>query len=158
MSGRSSYLHQINEARRGQHERVVDILRTVFINLVFTALVIVVGYSLVITYKLKHEETNRKKMEVEVAREQLARDVDINDQLKREAHFLRTADGVEKVAREQLGLIKPHETTYVVVNVPTQLPVMRPRTAPQAADEPPAAASMTAWMSKALTELWNGGD
>jgi cell division protein FtsB len=146
------------ESRRIRRERILDVLRTIAINLLYTGLVLVVGYSLLVTYRLKRYETAQKRAEVEAARAHLARDVEINEELKHEIRFLRTEDGVEKVAREKLGLIRPHESTYVIVNAPAPRPFPRVRPSPLSTPPGPTSESLavTAW--KALEELWNGGD
>jgi cell division protein FtsL len=85
-------------------------------NVAFTAFILAVGYSLFYTYQLKRQETQQKLAEVQEARRQLDDSLAQNESLRREAHFLESHDGVEKLAREKLGLIRPNEVTYVVIH------------------------------------------
>lgn len=146
------------EPRSTNRERALDLLRTLFINLAFAALVAVVGYSLLVTYQLKQQETRQKELEVEIARADLQRDIEINEDLRRQIRTLRTEDGLEKVARERLGLVRPNESTYVVVNVPPALAAARPASAtrPTTVAPPDEGLLTTAW--RAVVELWNGGE
>ncbi len=147
---------QSGEWPRTRLESVLDVLRTIAINLLFTALVAVVGYSLLLTFKLKHEETLGKQREVESARAELQADIETNDALKHQIHFLKTSDGVEKVARERLGLIRPYESSFVVVNIP-KTPAAHARPATSDAESGPSE-SVTEWVRNRVVELWNGGD
>lgn len=139
-------------------ERVIDAFRTLIINLLFIALVLVVGYSLIITYRLKQHETWQKTVEVNRAHDQLTHDIEINDGLKREIQFLRTEPGVEKIARERLGLIRPNETTYLVINArPPHPHHAHPTTPLTGEEEPPSEPILTqAW--HLVVDLWNGGE
>lgn len=142
---------------RTSSERISEILRSVVINLLFTALVVLVGYILVVTYQLKRLETRQKKHEVDVARAQLLRDVKKNEEFRHEVRFLRTAEGVETVAREKLGLILPGETSYVVVNAPSPPPSLLHQAPPTDELHPPQTA-VTVRLWTVITDLWNGGD
>lgn len=98
-----------------------------------------------------------KEAEVEKARTDLARVVAYNEGLKSQVRFLQTREGVEKVAREKLGLIRPNETTYIVINAP---PADEPPARP-VAGRPDAAQKPRGFVDSALRwvrEVWNGGD
>ena len=148
----------LGEPRSTNRDRALDVLRTVVINLAFAALVAVVGYSLLVTYQLKQQETRQKELEVETARADLQRDIEINEDLRRQIRTLRTEAGLEKVARERLGLVRPNESTYVVVNVPPTLAAARvsAETRPPAVVPPTESLITLAW--RTVVELWNGGE
>ena len=50
---------------------------------------------------------------LEKEREQLEEDISV---LEKKIEYLKTDNGVESVAREKLGLVKPSEIAFVVVN------------------------------------------
>lgn len=58
--------------------------------------------------------TQRVRIEQEIASLQAE-----DRQLKQQIAFLRTNEGVEQVAREKLGFIKPKEIAFVVISTPT---------------------------------------
>jgi len=135
-----------------------EFLRALFASLVYTALVGVVGYSLFMSYQLKQQETLHKRQEVDLMRRELERVVQQNEQLKLQARFLRTEEGIEKVAREKLGLIRPNETTYVVINAPTVRDSLNSRTAMKPKCVENAAGQVQNWLTRVLQCWWNGGD
>jgi len=63
-------------------------------------------------YAKKDEQL--KKLETEIAAVE-----NENKQLRREIGHLNTKEGVEEIAREKLGLIKPQEIAFVVISSPT---------------------------------------
>ncbi|NDD27023.1 MAG: septum formation initiator family protein [Proteobacteria bacterium] len=146
-----------SDVRPPRRERVLEGLRTVGINLLFVVGVLVVGYSLLVTYDLKQQETALKRQEVEAARAQLDRDVEVNDRLKSQIRFLRTDAGVEKVARDALGLVRPNEQTYVVVNAPSSKAARLSPPAP-VAEAPAAGPGLLTRLWSSVVEVWNGGD
>lgn len=146
------------EPRATNRERALDVVRTIVINLAFAALVAVVGYSLLVTYQLKQQETRQKELEVEAARADLQRDVEINEGLRHQIRTLRTEAGLEKVARERLGLVRPNESTYVVVNVPPALAATRAAAEARTPAVAPPSESLPVLAWRTVVELWNGGE
>lgn len=146
----------IGDSRPTRQERALEMLRVLVVNAAFAALVLIVGYVLLVIYETKQQETWQKKQDVESARTQLQRDVTINEALRRHIAFLKTEAGVEKVARDRLGLVRPNESSYVVVNAPpAQAPAVRPESVPS--QTPPSGGVFTrAW--RVVLELWNGGE
>jgi len=131
-------------------------LRLVLLNVLFTFAVLGVGYALWVTYEVKRDETRMKEAEVEQARVELARVVAYNEGLKSQVRFLQTQEGVEKVAREKLGLIRPNETTYIVINAPPGGEPDRPVGVRPAASQKPQ--SLADRALRWVREVWNGGD
>lgn len=132
--------------------RRVERLRTLGTNVLFVLAVLLIGYSLIVTYQEKRRETILKQQEVERMRHDLARVVAQNDDLRGQIRFLQTEEGVEKVARERLGLIRPNETTYIVINAPR---ITEPAPRPSPAMGPsPSHGGVLRW----LLDLWNGGE
>lgn len=130
--------------------------RMVLLNLLFACGVLLVGYLLYVTYEVKREETRMKEAEVERARVELARVVAYNEGLKDQVRFLQTREGVEKVAREKLGLIRPNETTYIVINAPAvQDPPSAP-VPPETGEKKPS--GVLDGVGRWVREVWNGGD
>jgi len=80
------------------------------------------------TYLSQREQIKRAQDRLEVLREQTAT-------LRRDTERLRGDAEVERIAREQYGLVRPGETPYVIVpGQPTPLPAEQP--APTQASEP----------------------
>lgn len=142
-----------------RREKMLELARVVTLNVVFTVLVLVVGYYLYLTLEEKKQETDLKRQEVAEARLDLDRTVAVNQSLKHQADFLRTEQGVEKVAREKLGLVKPHEASYVVVNGsrPKELSEAEIRARVQPRPPPPPLCSHNI-LVRPFHILWNGGD
>lgn len=146
----------IGDSRPTRRDQAFEYVRVLIVNAAFASLVLVVGYVLMVIYETKQQETWQKKQEVEAARAQLQRDVAINEALKRHIAFLKTEAGVEKVARDRLGLVRPNESSYVVVNAPP------PPAAPARADNVQGQSSPSkglfaqAW--RLVLEIWNGGE
>ena len=90
-----------------------------------------------------------QRRQVEATREQLQQLVDQNDALAAEIETLQTDDEVERIAREQYGLVRPGESAYAVI-VPDDGDTEEPIPAAEAAPSAP-------WWER----LWNfvtGGD
>ena len=142
-----------------RREKMLEIARLVGANVLFTAFVLVVAYLLYYAYAEKRHETDLKRQEVAEAQLDLDRTLAVNQSLKRQSEFLRTEEGVEKVAREKLGLIKPHESTYVVVNGerpkdPSEADIGA-RVHPASPPPPPCKHNQ---LVRPFHVLWNGGD
>ncbi|MBM3460707.1 MAG: septum formation initiator family protein [Armatimonadetes bacterium] len=128
-------------------------LRVIAVNVLFTAGIALMAYVLLLTWQEKRRETLEKEREVAAMRAFLAKVVAQNDDLKRQVRFLQTPEGVEKVARERLGLIRVNETSYVVINAPTLKDAPEPRSTPKPPAEP-AGSPLSRW----LGHFWNSGD
>lgn len=89
------------------------------------------------------------RLEREAARlEQLKRNLEVqNAQLRDEIKLLHTPQYIEKLAREQLGLVKPGEIALLLVQAPTDRSSTRP--VPEGAGRPPEAHQ--GWASR----VWN---
>jgi cell division protein FtsB len=126
----------------------------VFYNIVFMLSALVVAYGFLYTYQVWRQETAFKLQEVEQMRRQVAQVQAQNDHLKSHIGFMQTPQGVEKVAREQLGLVRPNETTYIVINGKKHPSA---ETTPEPTAEAPAM-SLPHRCIHWFHELWNGGD
>lgn len=123
-------------------------------NIFFVLGALMVAYGFFYTYQVWRQETAFKLQEVEQMQRQVAHVQSQNDNLKNHIGVLQTPMGVEKVAREQLGLVRPHEMTYLVVNGSKHPAV---EVAPQIDAGPPPMSPLhrcTHWFHV----LWNGGD
>ena len=146
----------LGDPRPTRQERVFEWIRTGVVNVLFFALVLGVGYVLTIIYETKQQETWLKKLEVEAARADLQRDIAINDALKRTIAFLKSDAGVEKVARDRLGLVRPNEASFVVVNAPTAVSSSSRAESKEAQKHPQPGVLTQAW--GVVLDVWNGGD
>lgn len=72
--------------------------------------VILAAWSIYPVFKLQYEH----KREVTTLEAELASLKERNGELRQEVDALQTPEGVEEVARETLGLVKPGEQAYVV--------------------------------------------
>ena len=82
------------------------------------ALVVVFGTTFLQVYRLEREAARL---------EQRKRDLEAqNAQLRDEIRLLHTPQYIEKLAREQLGLVKPGEIALLIVQPPTGSSVRRP--------------------------------
>jgi cell division protein FtsB len=132
-------------------------LRALALNLLFTLAILGVGWTLLVTWQAHAEETRLKALEVVQMQRELSQVQAQNEALRRQVRFLNTPHGVEKVARERLGLVRPNETSYVVVNAPR---LEDPKPTPAAKPTPPASQpdNVLSWMLQKFRKAWNGGD
>ncbi len=75
----------------------------------------VIGFGLFQLCKARQREYEAKIVELAEFRTNIAETEFSNSQLRARVAFLKTAEGVEEVAREKLGLILPGEASFVVV-------------------------------------------
>ncbi|MDQ7821689.1 MAG: septum formation initiator family protein [Candidatus Eremiobacteraeota bacterium] len=109
-------------------------LRGVFLFLIFSGLAFFAAYAFNLCYvqkKMEYELKLSQIQQVEQENERLQRE---NRELKKRIAYLNTKDGVESIAREKLGFIKPQEIAFVVISSPTPHPSKAPLT-PAATDE-----------------------
>ena len=140
-----------------RREKTIDGIRFLLANVAFAVCVAVVAYYLFLTYQVKQHEALLKAQEVQAMRVDLDRTLAQNEQLRLHAEFLRTREGVEKVAREKLGLICPFETTYVVVNAPV---AREPdvKLADRVRSPQQEARCVHNFLVRPFHVFWNGGD
>ena len=98
--------------------RFCNAIKRFVANCAFTAFCLTVSYGLWVVYQHKQSDTMAKHAEVQATRNELQADRAQNEKLARYEQFLRTPAGVEHVARERLGLVRPNEVTYIVINKP----------------------------------------
>jgi cell division protein FtsL len=80
--------------------------------LVALGLVAVLGWALYSPLKIQYQETREQaRLEAELASLQ-----ERNEGLSAQVERLKTPEGVEEVARESLGMVKPGENLYVVID------------------------------------------
>ena len=65
---------------------------------------------------VKSAEYNAKLAEIKILQQEKEKLEEENEILQSKIEYLKTEKGVESVAREKLGLVKPSEIAFVVVN------------------------------------------
>lgn len=75
-------------------------------------LLVMVGYFCYMII-IQQTELSRIHREIEAVNSKLSESTEINKSLIAEKEKLSTAEYIEKVAREQLGLVKPGEVPYI---------------------------------------------
>lgn len=86
--------------------------------LVLLLLLGVVGYQLFLVCQSKQVEYEAKLDEVAQARRDNVRLEQNNRRLQALTEYLKTNEGVEEIARDKLGLVRPGEVAFVVVPPP----------------------------------------
>src|SRR5713101_433230 len=97
------------------------------------------GSTLLQVYRLEREAAQLAQLQRDLEEQ--------NAQLRAEIKALHTPDYVEKLAREQLGLVKPGETAFLIVQTPAPPPP--PATADSPGQRP--SASPPGWFAR----LWD---
>lgn len=81
----------------------------------FRLLVIALGFYFVYLCVGQQSQLNAIGKETDSIRVQLTQFQDINAALKEEQNALQDRKYVEKVARDELGLVKPGESLYIII-------------------------------------------
>ncbi len=102
----------------------------------------------VLTYVFPFRQIIAQQRAVAQAEESLAVLRSENDRLEAEVAALQTPTEVERMAREQFGLVMPGEVAYVVVSPPDEF-LERDQTQVAAEPEDPAARVLPPWAQKA---------
>ncbi len=110
------------------------------------AVLVLAGLQVIAQVKAKQQEVARKRAEVERVQREIAVLQERNQQLKYNVQYLKTDDGIEKIAREKLDLVKPGEVTFQVIPPPA-LPHAR------AAATPTPAPTPQGWMDRLINRL-----
>lgn len=94
-------------------------------------------------YHLKSEQYQEKLAAIEAMEkdnQKLARE---NERLKQQVEYLQTKSGVESVAREKLGFVKPEEIAFVVVPSDAPAPGTSAHASRPLSDEPDRTAAVS---------------
>ena len=147
-------VHMADAPRRRELQLRRDRMRLLMNNTLFVVVALLAAYTCFYTYQVWKQETLLKQQEVERVRAEIAQVQSRNQELKSKIGFMQTPAGVEKMAREHLGLVRPNETTYLVVNGnrlpdPPAAAAPRPQAAPMSFPH-----RLVHWFHV----LWNGGD
>ena len=65
---------------------------------------------------VKSAEYNAKLAEIKILQQEKEKLEEENEILQSKIEYLKTEKGIESVAREKLGLVKPSEIAFIVVN------------------------------------------
>lgn len=90
-----------------------------FVHVAIFAAIFFIFYSISVCYsqkKMEYREKIAQKSQLEQDIGALERE---NGGLRNRIAFLNTSEGVELIAREKLGLIKPKEIAFVVISTPS---------------------------------------
>ena len=75
-----------------------------------------ISFFFIKSYMVKSAEYNAKLAEIKILQQEKEKLEEENEILQSKIEYLKTEKGVESVAREKLGLVKPSEIAFVVVN------------------------------------------
>lgn len=104
--------------RNGNDEDHSSIVSRLLFTLITIGVFFLVFYAFNAAYKQKKLEYKEKLTQVSQLEQEITKLEKENKELKREINYLNTNEGVEAIAREKLGLIKPKEIAFVVVSSP----------------------------------------
>jgi cell division protein FtsL len=90
-----------------------------FIHILSCLFAVFILYSFNANYARKTVEYKEKQTQVQQVGSEITDLEKENRDLKQQVSHLNTNEGVEEIAREKLGLIKPDEIAFVVVSSPT---------------------------------------
>jgi cell division protein FtsB len=82
----------------------------------FRLVTIMLGFYFIYLCVGQQSQLNAIGKEAECTRLQLAQDKQLNAALKEELGSLQDRKYVEKIARDELGLVKPGESPYIIVD------------------------------------------
>lgn len=107
---------------RTAHRRVPRWITLAIVLPTIVALLVVFGSTFLQVYRLEREAARLQQMKRDLETQ--------NAQLREEVKLLHTSQYIEKVAREQLGLVKPGEINLLIVPAPTDVPPPAPSSPP----------------------------
>jgi cell division protein DivIC len=103
-----------HRARLRERRRIPRWMFVLAAGVIATALLGVFGSTFLHVYRLEREASRLAQLQRDLEEQ--------NAQLRAEIKALHTPDYVEKLAREQLGLVKPGETAFLIVQTPAPPP------------------------------------
>jgi cell division protein FtsB len=107
-------------------------------------LLLLVALTVVLTNVFPFRQILAQRHQVELADEQLSVLQEENDRLEAEAEALRLPTEIERIARDDFGLVREGDTSYVIVE-PQSSPV------PVATTDPPALPESSSFVDS----IWN---
>src|SRR5690242_19092450 len=110
--------HAQARARRKKIRQVIGLIASGILHTCLLLVLVFAAWQLLLSYRGKQLEVARKQSEVTQMAAQISELSARNEGLKRDVAFLKTDDGIEKIAREKLDMIKPREVTFQVVLPP----------------------------------------
>ncbi|MBR0518667.1 septum formation initiator family protein [bacterium] len=75
-----------------------------------------ISFFFIKSYMVKSAEYNAKLAEIKILQQEKEKLEEENEILQSKIEYLKTEKGIESVAREKLGLVKPSEIAFIVVN------------------------------------------
>lgn len=100
------------------------------------AVILLSALALTVSGVFPFRQLVEQRRSVETTREQLEALEDENRQLQDEISALNTDEEIERVARDQYGLVRPGETGYVVVSPPADPATAEATPVPEVDDRP----------------------
>ena len=110
-------------------ERTVTKFKRFFLFLIIGTIVsFLISFFFIKSYMVKSAEYNAKLAEIKILQQEKEKLEEENEILQGKIEYLKTEKGVESVAREKLGLVKPSEIAFVVVNDKNATTAQSPKT------------------------------
>ncbi len=138
--------HAQARARRRKIKQVIGMIASGILHTCLLVVLVASAWQLLLSYRDKQREVARKQTEVTQMAAEIAELSARNEGLKRDVAFLKTDDGIEKVAREKLDMVKPREVTFQVV-----LPPVDPH--PAASPSATPAPTPDTWLDRLLRHV-----
>lgn len=79
-------------------------------------LIVLLGVNFFLFFNKKGVEYRQKKEEIVKLQDQIIKLQQEKASMFKKAFFLNTKEGIEKIAREKIGLVKPNELAFVIVS------------------------------------------
>lgn len=106
-----------NQYKEHKKEKNSTKLKRFLLFLVFGTLIsFLLSFFFIKSYMVKSSEHNARLAEIRSLQKENEMIEEENEKLQQKVEYLKTDKGVESVAREKLGLVKPSEIAFVVVN------------------------------------------
>lgn len=93
-------------------------MRFSFSQLLILWLIFLLGINFFLYFNKRKAEYKSKKQQIVQLEQEIAKLKSKEIELSKESYNLKTREGIEKIARERLGLVKPDELPFVIVPSP----------------------------------------
>lgn len=133
-----------------------------FIHIMIIATIFFIFYAISVCYSQKKIEYREKQAQQRQIEQEIVEIRQENGGLRNEIGFLKTSEGVEEIAREKLGLIKPKEIAFVVISTPSpsdsnekkNVENNKEKTIRLKEEIKKESAKKEGWLSRILNKLW----